>query len=95
MIANWQELDKKQHILAWFLIEAMVDLGMENFDETTDYSKLDVELTVNGIRVPIEKTFDFMNQQINDNATKSKLLEDSLDDISDILKGIKYGTQLF
>lgn len=86
MIANWNELDNQQHILAWFLLEAMVDLGMENFDKSTDYKKLDVELTVNGIRVPIEKTFNFMNKQINEKAAKAKISSDCLVNMKQLLE---------
>lgn len=64
MKINWLEYERKEHVLAWLLVEAMSKVGMNKFGDF-DSSKLDVVLTVNGIEVPVEDSMDFLQSQLH------------------------------
>lgn len=64
MLINWKDYEDKEHVLSWFLTEAMSEAGIKKFGEF-DSSKLDVRLTVNGIEVPIIKPMEYLNEQLN------------------------------
>lgn len=67
MIIDWLEYENKEHVLSWFLLEAM-SFGKTDITKKFgdfDSSKLDVKLTVNGIEVPIEGPMNFLQEQLD------------------------------
>lgn len=64
MKINWLEYDNKDHVLAWFLVEAMSKTGIDNFGNF-DSSALDVELTINGVQVSFIETMEFLQTQLD------------------------------
>jgi len=72
-VIDWKIYDETDHVIAWFLLEAMTKLGIEKFidiPETDDgltkfdSSKLTVDLKINGIRVSFVETMEFLNSQL-------------------------------
>lgn len=55
--------EEKNHVLSWFLTEAMSHIGIEKFGEF-DSSKLNVELRVNGIDIPIIEPMEHLQGQL-------------------------------
>lgn len=64
MKIDWLEYDSKDHVLAWVLLEAMSKAGIERFGQFNS-SDLEVELTVNGISVPIVEVMEFLQSQLD------------------------------
>ena len=48
MKIDWLEYENKDHVLAWFLVEAMSKARIDKFGKF-DFSQLEVELTVNDL----------------------------------------------
>lgn len=65
MQINWMKYENKDHVLAWFLCEAMSKAGIKKFG-TFDSEKLDVVLTVNGVEADFEETMKFLQGQLQD-----------------------------
>ena len=65
MNIDWLEYEKKDHVLAWFLCEAMSEAKITKFGDF-DSSKLEVILKVNGIEVPITGPMEVLQKQITD-----------------------------
>ena len=63
MNIDWVDYDKGDHVLAWFLIEAMSAVGIKRFGDF-DSSKLEVELKVNGVEVPVVGPMESLQQQL-------------------------------
>jgi len=63
MKIDWLEYHNKKHILAWFVLEAVGELGKEKF-RGCDPSSLDVSLTINGETVSLMKHMDNLNSQL-------------------------------
>lgn len=63
MQINWLEYDKKDHVLAWLVCEAV----SENIEQLGkfDASKMDVELVVNGVSYDIVKACEFLQSQLD------------------------------
>jgi len=73
-VIDWKKYDEKEHVIAWFLLEAMSKLGIEKFIDIAetddgltsfDSSKITVDLKVNGIRISFVDTMEFLNSQMN------------------------------
>ena len=64
MKINWHKYEGEQHVIAWFLLEAMSCVGIEKF-MPLDAENLEVELKVNGVEVPIEKPMNFLQGQLD------------------------------
>lgn len=65
MNIDWMDYKNKDHILAWFLVEAMSAADITRFGDF-DSSKLEVELKVNGIEVPIVEPMEHLQQQLKE-----------------------------
>lgn len=69
MKIDWFKLNKEKHVLAWFMIEAMTRVGIDEFKnedgKIVDHDGMyDLVLTVNGVEVPVDETFDNLNNQL-------------------------------
>jgi len=64
MKIDWLEYQNKNHILAWFILEVIGEVGKENIKDF-DPSSLDVSLTVNGETVSLMKHMDNLNNQLD------------------------------
>ena len=63
MEIDWKKYEDKEHVMAWFILEAMSAIGIEKFGDF-DSSKLDVCITVNGLEVPITDPMDALQSQL-------------------------------
>ena len=63
MKIDWKEYEDKDHVMAWFLVEAMSEIGIEKFGDF-DSSQLDVCITVNGHEVPITGPMESLQAQL-------------------------------
>ena len=72
-VIDWKLYDTQEHVIAWFLLEAMSKLGIEKFIDikekddgltSFDSSKITVDLKINGIRVSFVDTMEFLNSQL-------------------------------
>ncbi|WP_415912526.1 hypothetical protein [Neptuniibacter sp. QD37_11] len=89
MLVDWKELEDKEHVLAWLLVDAMSEVGMEKFGKF-DSSKLDVEMKVNGIEVPVLSAMEHLQTQLSSIkeagrkeglADARQLLQDNIDQL--------------
>ena len=65
MNIDWMNYENKDHVLAWFLVEAISAADITRFGDF-DSSKLEVELKVNGIEVPIVEPMERLHQQLKE-----------------------------
>lgn len=70
VIVDWMEQERKDKVLAHFLIECMskVDENLDVFkkeDGKLHSDKLEIEMTVNGVEVPFMLLFDLVDEHIN------------------------------
>lgn len=63
MKIDWLDYENKDHVLAWFLVEAMSEAGIDKFGDF-NAAELNVELKVNGIEVPIVKPMEALQLQL-------------------------------
>lgn len=71
-VVDWLEYDKKEHVIAWFLLEAMSKVGIDKFIEKPDNdglskfdsSKITVDFKINGVRVSFVDTMEFLQSQL-------------------------------
>ena len=64
MIIDWEKYEERDHVLSWFLLEAMSQAGIKNFGEF-ESTELDVEIKVNGIEIPILEPMNFLHDQLD------------------------------
>lgn len=64
-IIDWLEYDSESHVVAWFLLEAMTKVGIKERFGAFDSSKLEVELRVNGVEVPVLEPLNFLQSQLD------------------------------
>ena len=64
MKINWHDYDEKDHVLAWFLLEAMSQAGIDKIGRF-ESSELNVEIKVNGIEIPIIEPMNFLQDQLD------------------------------
>lgn len=69
-IVDWMEQERKDKVMAHFLIEAMskVDENLDVFkkeDGKLHGDVLEIEMTVNGVSVPFMMLFDLVDEHIN------------------------------
>jgi len=64
MIIDWKKYDDRDHVLSWFLLEAMSQANIEQFGEF-ESSEFEVEIKVNGIEIPIIKPMNFLQDQLD------------------------------
>ena len=62
---DWFEYDKKEHVIAWALLEAISKVGMDEF-EGFDSSALEVQLLVNGVDVDFVCCMNLLQKQLKD-----------------------------
>lgn len=67
MIIDWLKYNKQDHVIAWFLGEAMSskNTNLEKSFPPFDSSQLDVKLTINGVEVNFVKVMDFLQAQLH------------------------------
>jgi len=63
MIINWHDYEEQDHVLSWFLLEAMSRAGVSEFGDF-ESSTLDVEIKVNGIEIPLTEPMEFLQSQL-------------------------------
>ncbi len=69
-IVDWMEQERKDKVMAHFLIEAMskVDESLDVFkreDGKLHSDALEIEMTVNGVSIPFMLLFDLVDEHIN------------------------------
>jgi len=64
MIIDWMKYENKGHVLAWVIIEAMSEIGIEKFGKFHP-EKLEVEFKINGQEVPFESVMNFLQKQLD------------------------------
>lgn len=65
MKIDWLKYENEEHVLSWFILEAMSKIGIDKFGDF-DSSSLDVELKINGLEVPIVEPMEFLQSQLKD-----------------------------
>ncbi|WP_422451893.1 hypothetical protein [Endozoicomonas sp. ALC066] len=60
---NWDEYEERDHVIAWFIVEAMSRAGIGKFGKF-DNEKMEVSLKINGIDVPFKEAMEYLNTQL-------------------------------
>lgn len=66
MIIDWREYNKKEHVLAWLLTEAVSNHPEILDNPDFEGSNIDVVLSVNGVEVDLLKSMNYLNSQLED-----------------------------
>ncbi|MET4695229.1 hypothetical protein [Endozoicomonas lisbonensis] len=62
---DWNEYEEKEHVIAWFIVEAMTKAGFDRFGKF-DNEKMEISMQINGIDVSFKETMEFLNTQLDD-----------------------------
>lgn len=86
MKIDWKEYEDKDHVLSWIIPSLMADIGMDKFQKF-DSSCLNITMAINGIDVRINRTFNILNDQLDDMISKAK--EEERKDLRDVTEGLR------
>lgn len=89
MKIDWKEYENEDHVMVWFLLEAMSEIGIEKFGDFDSFP-LDVCITVNGREVPITGPMERLQSQLQkiEEGGKIKGREDACFDITQNIEKI-------
>jgi hypothetical protein len=77
MEIDWLKYERKNHVMSWLILEAMAEIGIDKFGKF-DASKLDVELKINEIEVPIIGAMEHLQGKLSylkDQGRKEGMIE--------------------
>jgi hypothetical protein len=85
MIINWHEYKGKDHVLAWFITHALGSIKNWSQLDGFEASKLNVELKINGVEVPIVAPMEFLQGKLEliEKNGYAKGMQEALDIVRD------------